>query len=96
MAVLLTRRQGQLLAIGDTCTHLGCSLAGGRIEGDRVVCPCHGSQFRLSDGRVMAGPATMSEPRFEVRVRAGRIEVRPAPEESRVKPGAPARVPSAL
>ena len=78
--VLLARRQGQVAAIGDTCTHMGCSLSEGRLEGDEVVCPCHGSRFRVTDGQVVQGPAAVAEPAYEVRVRGGRIEVRqPAP-----------------
>jgi nitrite reductase/ring-hydroxylating ferredoxin subunit/uncharacterized membrane protein len=79
MAVLIARKDGKLLAIGDTCTHMGCSLSEGRIAGDRVQCRCHGSQFRLSDGKVMVGPATSSVPQFEAQVRDGRIEIRRGP-----------------
>jgi len=43
--VLLVRDQGQVHAMGDTCTHLGCSLAGGERQGEMIVCPCHGSGF---------------------------------------------------
>ncbi|MBI2939274.1 MAG: Rieske 2Fe-2S domain-containing protein [Chloroflexi bacterium] len=76
--VLLTRLSGQVHAIGETCTHLGGPLAQGELEGDCVVCPWHGSKFRLTDGQVVAGPATVSERRYEVRIRNGRIEVRAA------------------
>jgi Rieske Fe-S protein len=44
-----------------------------------VQCRCHGSQFRLSDGKVTIGPATSSVPQFEARVREGRIEIRRGP-----------------
>ena len=74
--VLVTRFQGQFYAIGDTCTHMGCSLSEGRLEGDAVACPCHDSHFRVTDGQVVRGPATVSEPAYAVRVRDGRIEVR--------------------
>ncbi len=74
--VLLVRREGQIYAIGDTCTHMGCSLSEGRLEGTEVVCPCHGSRFRILDGTVVEGPATVSEPAYTVRVRDGQIEIR--------------------
>ena len=36
------------------CTHLGCKI--NKMEGDRFVCPCHGSEYDLS-GKVIKGPA---------------------------------------
>jgi nitrite reductase/ring-hydroxylating ferredoxin subunit len=44
-------------AFGDTCTHEGCSLADGRLDGTTVTCPCHGSQFDVTTGDVLRGPA---------------------------------------
>jgi len=77
--VLLARVNGQIYAIGDTCTHWGCSLASGNLVGDAVKCPCHGSEFSLRDGSAVQGPASEPEPVFEVRERNGQIEVRLAP-----------------
>jgi 3-phenylpropionate/trans-cinnamate dioxygenase ferredoxin subunit len=48
---------GNLYAIDDTCTHQGCSLAGGHLAGTTVTCPCHGSQFDVTSGAVLRGPA---------------------------------------
>lgn len=39
------------------CTHLGCKID--KVEGDRFVCPCHGSQYDLN-GKVVKGPAYKS------------------------------------
>ena len=55
--VFLLRRNGALYALHDRCSHRGCSLAQGRIEGESVVCRCHGSRFSLRDGSVERGPA---------------------------------------
>ena len=49
---------GHLYAFDDTCTHLGCSLAMGKLEGTTVTCRCHGSQFDVTSGAVIRGPAT--------------------------------------
>jgi nitrite reductase/ring-hydroxylating ferredoxin subunit len=76
--VMLVKQSGQVYALGDTCVHAGCSLSGGRLEGASIVCPCHGSQFDLKDGSVINGPATMPEPRYEVRVENGMIQVKQA------------------
>ena len=55
--VALTRIDGRLHAFGDTCTHAGCSLADGDLEGTVVTCPCHGSRFDVTTGAVLRGPA---------------------------------------
>jgi nitrite reductase/ring-hydroxylating ferredoxin subunit/uncharacterized membrane protein len=78
--VLVTRAAGAVLAVHDRCSHRGCSLAGGTIDGDVVECPCHGSRFSLRDGRVQRGPATAPQPAFEAREAGGRIELRRRPE----------------
>ena len=48
---------GQLHAFDDTCTHKACSLAKGKLAGTTVTCPCHGSQFDVTTGEVLRGPA---------------------------------------
>jgi 3-phenylpropionate/trans-cinnamate dioxygenase ferredoxin component len=48
---------GQLYAFDDTCTHTGCSLARGRLNATTVTCACHGSQFDVTSGAVLRGPA---------------------------------------
>jgi 3-phenylpropionate/trans-cinnamate dioxygenase ferredoxin component len=48
---------GQLHAFDDTCTHRACSLAKGKLDGTTVTCPCHGSQFDVTTGKVLRGPA---------------------------------------
>ena len=45
-------------------------------DGSCIRCPWHGSVFRLSDGAVRRGPATAPAHAFEVRVEAGRVQVR--------------------
>lgn len=60
---------GQLHAFDDKCTHMGCSLARGTLEGATMICPCHGSQFDVTSGTVLRGPA-----RRPVRSRLVRVE----------------------
>lgn len=80
--VLLVRRGDDIFALAETCSHLSGPLAEGRLEGDSVVCPWHGSQFALTDGHVVHGPATHPQPCFATRVRHGQIEVRLAAPSS--------------
>jgi nitrite reductase/ring-hydroxylating ferredoxin subunit/uncharacterized membrane protein len=75
-AVLLVKQGGQVFALDDTCVHAGCSLAGGKVDGRSIICPCHGSQYELDSGTVINGPATRPEPTLAVRLRNGMIEVK--------------------
>ncbi|WP_066942192.1 Rieske (2Fe-2S) protein [Microtetraspora fusca] len=70
--------------LADRCAHLAGPLHQGRLvmeEGEAcVVCPWHGSVFRVSDGTVAHGPATARQPAFQTRLRRdGIVQVRPAP-----------------
>jgi nitrite reductase/ring-hydroxylating ferredoxin subunit/uncharacterized membrane protein len=76
VALALVRRADRVYALGESCAHLGGPLSEGRIEGDALRCPWHGSLFGLEDGRVLEGPSTYPQTCFEARVRAGQIEVR--------------------
>ena len=78
--VLLLAGGDRVFALHDRCSHRGCSLSEGAIEGDEVVCACHGSRFALADGSVRGGPATAPQPAFEVREPDGRIEIRRRPQ----------------
>jgi nitrite reductase/ring-hydroxylating ferredoxin subunit len=75
--VLILRDGERFFALHDRCSHRGCSLSElGEVEGEHVVCGCHGSTFDLRDGSIQRGPATAPQPAFEVRERDGRIELR--------------------
>jgi nitrite reductase/ring-hydroxylating ferredoxin subunit/uncharacterized membrane protein len=76
LPVLLVRTGGQLYAIADRCTHRGGPLHEGEFSDGCIVCPWHDSKFRVSDGQVMAGPATRSQRAYEVRTRYGSIQLR--------------------
>jgi len=80
--VLLLRDGDQIFAIHDRCSHRGCSLSDGELEGEEIVCACHGSRFSVRDGSLRHGPATSPQPAFQVRNRDGRVEVRLLSPES--------------
>ncbi|MBK7623834.1 MAG: Rieske (2Fe-2S) protein [Kineosporiaceae bacterium] len=48
--------------LAHTCSHLGGPLSQGEVVDDCIVCPWHGSAFRLTDGSVRHGPATARSP----------------------------------
>lgn len=62
-------------AFGDICTHQGCSLAEGQLDGTTVTCPCHGSEFDVTSGEVLRGPADEPVRSYPVRIEDGLIRV---------------------
>ena len=74
--VFLLRHRGHLHALHDRCSHRGCLLSDGEVDGETVECACHGSRFSVRDGSVERGPATAPQPVYEVRESGGTIEVR--------------------
>lgn len=74
--VVLLRLGERYYAIAATCTHAGGPLDEGELQGDVVQCPWHGSRFRMGDGKALTGPATFAQPRYDVRVRNGMIELK--------------------
>ena len=51
--VLLVNLDGTLYAVSPRCPHLGGDLSRGKLEGSIVTCPRHGSQFDVTNGRVV-------------------------------------------
>lgn len=57
LKVTVANVDGHLYAFDDTCPHTGCSLAMGTLDGTTVTCGCHGSQFDVTSGALLRGPA---------------------------------------
>ncbi|MDE3229157.1 MAG: Rieske 2Fe-2S domain-containing protein [Chloroflexota bacterium] len=76
--VVMLRMGDRYYAIGATCSHAGGPLDEGELQGDVVQCPWHGSRFNMRTGKPVTGPASIAQPRYDVRVRDGMIELRRA------------------
>jgi nitrite reductase/ring-hydroxylating ferredoxin subunit len=74
--IVLLKHDDGIHAFEGTCPHYGCGLWEGELNGHIVTCPCHGSQFDVTDGRLVHGPATAPVPSYQVNVREGRVRVR--------------------
>jgi thiosulfate dehydrogenase (quinone) large subunit len=48
---------GEFVAYNAVCPHMGCTV-GYSAASKIIVCPCHGSEFEVSNGDVIQGPAT--------------------------------------
>ena len=65
-----------LLVYSAACTHTGCEINGWQAEPRRLVCPCHGSEFDVSDAaRVVNGPAPRPLAMLRVALEDGRLQV---------------------
>jgi nitrite reductase/ring-hydroxylating ferredoxin subunit/uncharacterized membrane protein len=77
--VLLYRNGERVTAIIERCSHETGPLSEGEVVGTGadacVVCPWHGSTFRLRDGSVVHGPAANDQPLLRSRVQDGVVEV---------------------
>ena len=51
--ILLAKVADKYYAADNRCPHMGGKLSQGKLEGTVITCPRHGSQFDLTDGRVV-------------------------------------------
>ena len=67
--IAVANADGRFFAIDDTCTHEQCSLAEeGTLDGTVVTCGCHGAQFDVTTGAVLAPPAPEPVTAYRLRV----------------------------
>jgi nitrite reductase/ring-hydroxylating ferredoxin subunit/uncharacterized membrane protein len=74
--IVLLKHDDGIHAFNGRCPHFGCGLWTGELDGHTVTCPCHGSQFDITDGRLLHGPATAPIPVYDVKTADGRIQVK--------------------
>ncbi|MER6350121.1 Rieske 2Fe-2S domain-containing protein [Streptomyces sp. NPDC001595] len=67
--------RGALKAYSTICTHASCAIA--KLEGTRLTCFCHGSEFDARTGEVLQPPATVALAELPVRSENGRIVAGP-------------------
>lgn len=54
--VITQPTSGEFKAFNYLCTHQQCPVS--QIQGAKILCACHGSEFSVKDGSVLQGPAT--------------------------------------
>jgi Rieske Fe-S protein len=57
---------GDFKAFSAVCTHAGCIV--NQISNGTIDCPCHGSQYSITTGDVLAGPAPKPLPAMQIKV----------------------------
>jgi nitrite reductase/ring-hydroxylating ferredoxin subunit len=62
---------GEFKAFSAVCTHMGCIVS--QVSNGTIDCPCHGSQYNITTGAVVAGPAPAPLPAQQIKVSSGSI-----------------------
>jgi nitrite reductase/ring-hydroxylating ferredoxin subunit len=57
---------GDFKAFSAVCTHMGCIV--NQISNGTIDCPCHGSQYSITTGDVVSGPAPRPLPAKQIKV----------------------------
>ena len=66
LTVVTQPTAGEFKAFSAVCTHMGCTV--NQIANGRIDCPCHGSEYSITDGAVLAGPAPKPLPAKTIKV----------------------------
>ena len=74
--IAVTNVGGTYYAFDDECTHEQCSLAEyGEIAGTTLTCTCHGSEFDVATGSVLAPPAQTPLTVYRIRVEGDALKI---------------------
>jgi nitrite reductase/ring-hydroxylating ferredoxin subunit len=55
--IIIINSNNQIYLLEARCTHAGAPLAEGTLDNNVLTCPWHGSQFDITNGQVVKGPA---------------------------------------
>jgi nitrite reductase/ring-hydroxylating ferredoxin subunit len=73
--IAIAHVDGAYYAFDDECTHEQCSLAEGDLAGSTVTCMCHGAEFDVRSGAVLAPPALRPVKVYRTRVDGDALRV---------------------
>jgi len=81
--VCISNIDGKVYAIDNVCSHAGGDLSKGKLEGNMVICPNHGSKFDVTTGKCIAGAKIgffrikgKDETPYEVEIEGNKIKIR--------------------
>lgn len=64
---------GKFVGYSNICTHQQCVLT--RIQGDRIKCGCHQSEFAIKDGKPLGGPARAPLEKIDLKIEGDNISI---------------------
>ena len=75
VSIILIKKDGRIYALRNRCAHMACTLAGGRLDGFTLQCPCHEWKFDITTGEFLAA-REITVPTYECRSQNGKIFVK--------------------
>jgi Rieske Fe-S protein len=63
--------RGQYQGFSAVCTHVGCIVS--EVASGTIDCPCHGSEFKITTGAVVTGPAPRPLPKKQIKIIDGNV-----------------------
>src|SRR5436190_17835346 len=75
VSIILIKKDGQIYAIRNRCAHMACTLAGGRLDGYTLQCPCHEWKFDITTGEFVDA-REITVPTYECKSQDGKILVK--------------------
>jgi Rieske Fe-S protein len=63
--------RGRYKAFSAVCTHVGCIMS--KVANGTIDCPCHGSEFKITTGAVVTGPAPSPLPEKQIKIVNGMV-----------------------
>jgi nitrite reductase/ring-hydroxylating ferredoxin subunit len=54
VSIILIKKDARIFALRNRCAHMSCTLAGGRLDGYTLQCPCHEWKFDITTGEFIA------------------------------------------
>jgi nitrite reductase/ring-hydroxylating ferredoxin subunit len=74
--ILVANIGGELYAMSSECNHMGGQLDKGKLQGNVVTCPRHGSRWDVKTGKLVQFSESLpDEPTFRVSVKGDEIFV---------------------
>lgn len=75
VSIILIKKDARIFALRNRCAHMACTLAGGRLDGYTLECPCHEWRFDITNGEFIAA-REITVPTYSCKSQDGRILVK--------------------
>lgn len=73
--IALFNIEGAFYAIDDACPHQGAPLSEGPLVGCVAICPWHGAEFDVTNGKLLSGPGVRDVESYPVAIKGEDVEI---------------------